>query len=569
MTAHKLTLREFALLALFALIVFIPGFVSLPPIDRDESRYLVATTQMLDTGDFVDIRFQDEPRHLQPAGIYWLQSITAGLLTEPGAREVWAYRLPSLFSAIGAVLLTGFIGTSLFGRTAGLAAGVLLASCVSLGFEARIAKIDATLLLAITAAQTALMLLYLQRTQRPRLIAAVFWAAIGAGLMLKGPIILIVVGLTVLALSLWDRNWRWLSRLHAGWGVLVTLAIALPWYIAIGVQTDGAFFDRAVGKSFLGKVATSQQGHKGPFGYHLAMLPAMFWPASLFALLSVPFAWRNRAAPEVKFLIAWIVPAWIVYEIVATKLPHYVLPTYPALACLAGCVFFSSFGVRAAASPWLRAGAIAVAAIWMLVTLVFALLPSIFPLVGRQPLPEGFGPLIGEIGAAIGASGPGVQLVSVLTLIAGIAVLVFLARREDSRAVGAAAAAGFLALANTFAFATPALEPVFPSPRIVAAANAAKPCVDSRLITTPYHEPSLVFLYGSRAVLLAKSPEEAADALAADRACGLALIGTDRLPAFQARAAALGLSPRRVGAVAGQNYSDEAALLDLGLYVAD
>ncbi|MDP3382203.1 MAG: glycosyltransferase family 39 protein, partial [Phenylobacterium sp.] len=69
---QRLSLKGALLLLAAALVILAPGLTGLPPVDRDESRYAVATTQMLATGDFVDIRFQEQPRYLQPAGVYWL-----------------------------------------------------------------------------------------------------------------------------------------------------------------------------------------------------------------------------------------------------------------------------------------------------------------------------------------------------------------------------------------------------------------------------------------------------------------------------------------------------------------
>ncbi|MFL5333806.1 MAG: ArnT family glycosyltransferase, partial [Geminicoccaceae bacterium] len=94
------------LLLFLALALLLPGQTGIPPVDRDESRYAVATSQMLATGNLVDIRYQDVPRYLQPAGIYWLQSASVALFSSPEAREIWAYRLPSLAAAVAAVLLT-------------------------------------------------------------------------------------------------------------------------------------------------------------------------------------------------------------------------------------------------------------------------------------------------------------------------------------------------------------------------------------------------------------------------------------------------------------------------------
>ena len=102
--------RAVLVLVVFALLAFLPGFFQIPPVDRDEARFAQATKQMLERGEYVDIRFQDEVRYKKPVGIYWLQAaaVKAGeAVGVPQARTtIWLYRLPSLFGATGAVLLT-------------------------------------------------------------------------------------------------------------------------------------------------------------------------------------------------------------------------------------------------------------------------------------------------------------------------------------------------------------------------------------------------------------------------------------------------------------------------------
>jgi 4-amino-4-deoxy-L-arabinose transferase-like glycosyltransferase len=109
-----------ALLLLIGLACFLPGFVSLQPMDRDEPRFAQATKQMLETGDFIDIRFQDEARHKKPVGIHWMQSaaVTAAeTLGLPEARTTIAvYRLPSLLGALATILLTYWAALAFVGR---------------------------------------------------------------------------------------------------------------------------------------------------------------------------------------------------------------------------------------------------------------------------------------------------------------------------------------------------------------------------------------------------------------------------------------------------------------------
>ena len=93
------TERARLFIALLALLASLAGVFTLPVLDRDEARFAQASAQMVESGDIVDIRFQDQPRHKKPIGIYWLQSLTVAVTTGPEAREIWTYRLPSVLGA--------------------------------------------------------------------------------------------------------------------------------------------------------------------------------------------------------------------------------------------------------------------------------------------------------------------------------------------------------------------------------------------------------------------------------------------------------------------------------------
>ena len=535
-------LKELLLFLLVAFAILAPGISSLPPVDRDEPRYETATTQMLASGNFIDIRYQNQPRYLQPAGVYWLQAIPAALFSSREHRHVWTYRLPSLLGAVVASVATAWAASLIFGAPIGLTAGVLLTACVSLGFEARIGKTDGSLLASVAVAQFALMRTYLvARFGKPASwrVAAAFWAALGVGVLLKGPIILLVTVLTVLTLLAVDRRAGWLKGLRALWGLPLMLAIALPWYIAIGEASHGLFYRIAVGHSLLNKVTNGQQAHGAPFGYHLAGFIATFWPGSILAVMAVPFAWARRREAEVKFLLAWIIPSWIAFELFKTKLPHYVLPTFPAIAALAAYAFWS---VRPPVKAWAKALFFVFAAIWLALSLILCLA----------------GPV------ALNIYGGGIDPLAValsLCALAALAALIwFLLKGRRERAVVALAALGFFAAVDAYVAGLPRLKGFWLSPAVTEAARRLDPCPNRLLISTPYHEPSLVFLNGPAHTYLADTPKEAADVLARAGACGLAAVGAKEDAAFQAEGKALNLAPRVVGKLAGRDYSDNRKL---------
>jgi len=157
--------RAIAILVLVSLISFLPGFFHIPPVDRDEARFAQATKQMIENGDYIDIRFQDEVRYKKPVGIYWLQAgvvRAADALGVPNAHTtIWLYRVPSLLGAIGAVLLTYWTALAFVTRRGAFLAGLMVATCALLNVEARLAKTDAVLLMCCVAAMGVMARAYL------------------------------------------------------------------------------------------------------------------------------------------------------------------------------------------------------------------------------------------------------------------------------------------------------------------------------------------------------------------------------------------------------------------------
>jgi 4-amino-4-deoxy-L-arabinose transferase-like glycosyltransferase len=148
--------RAAAFLVVVSLLFYLPGFFQIPPVDRDEAYFAQATKQMIETGDYIDIRYQDDVRYRKPIGIYWLQAAAVNLAEALGMRAarttIWLYRVPSLFGAIGAVLAIYWCALAFVTRRGALLAALMLAGCILLNVEARLAKTDAVLLLTVVVA---------------------------------------------------------------------------------------------------------------------------------------------------------------------------------------------------------------------------------------------------------------------------------------------------------------------------------------------------------------------------------------------------------------------------------
>src|SRR6187551_1403126 len=253
-----------------SLVLFLPGFFTVPPIDRDEARFAQATKQMVESGDFVDIRFQDDVRYKKPVGIYWMQAAVVEAAAKLGVprpqARIWLFRIPSLIGATGAVLLTYWAALAFLTRRGAVLAALIMCSSVLLSAEARLAKTDAMLLLTVVAAMGAMGRVYLawQRgddvSHPPWSWPAIFWTALAGGILLKGPLILMFVGLTMVALAILDRNASWLWRLRPVWGLMWTLVLVLPWFVAIFWRAGETFFTDSVGGDMLAKFV-GQESH--------------------------------------------------------------------------------------------------------------------------------------------------------------------------------------------------------------------------------------------------------------------------------------------------------------------
>lgn len=543
--SRSLSWRVLALIGLAAFVLFLPGRMTTPPFDRDEPRYMEASAQMLETHNYIDVRFQDKPRYLQPAGIYWLEATAVKAVGLEYARTVWPYRIPSLLAMTGAVVLTAVMGASLFGPMAGVGAAVLLMASVLVAAESRMGTIDSCLLLSVLVAQFALVRALADREaarKTPVGTAFLFWGAVGCGLMLKGPVILIPSLATPLALGWVERNLDLWRRLRPAWGWLVAAAVVLPWCIAIGVVSHGEFFRRSVGVNFLGKVASGQEAHGLPPGYHLLVFLIAFWPGSYFAASVLPQVWRERRTLLVRYLLCWIVPHWVVFESIATKLPHYVLPTYPAIAILTAGLLAQS-GVLWRHGPHARWGRVllgAYAVLWCLVGCMLAVAGAVL----LWKLERQF-------------SVPAVVLAGGVLPLVGLAMWQIW-RAELCYAALSSAVAAALLYVGLFTVVVPQLRTIWLAPRLVELVQAHKPCAQTQVYSVSFSEPSLVFLIGGKVVLT--GAPQAAQAMRAHPACTAALVDVRDRKAFLDALGAESTKAVSRGTVAGLNYSNGHAM---------
>jgi 4-amino-4-deoxy-L-arabinose transferase-like glycosyltransferase len=498
---------------------------TVPPMDRDESRFAQASKQMLASGDYVTVRFQDELRAKKPAGIYWLQSAAAGLF---GADDIAAYRLPSLLAFLAAIWGTYHLASHLYRKPRALLAAAVLGASLLAFAEAHLAKTDTVLMALCLAQQMALMRVYLAvqlGRAPPERSWLWFWVFMGAAIMIKGPIAPLLGLVTIAALCLWDRSYRWLEQLHFARGLLVLAALTLPWAILVTLATDGAFLDIAVRGDFLAKVKAGQESHGAPIGTYMVLLGLLIWPGCILLPRAVAQVPTLLAHAQSRFLIAWIVPFWLLIELIPTKLPHYPLPVFPALAVLLVCAVevplpgdpksgklrckFQRYLALAGEYAMLAiAGVLAAVVLWAAIT----------------------------HGGQTGGRAFSFAMISLALLAVVLWQGILWHRGGGIRPVAIILLVGVLFNFSLISGLLPALSRLHVSTAIDQAITSLK-LNPPAIAAAGFHEPSLVFLRGSD-VLLLNGPEAAL--FLAEAPGGLAIVENRQREAFLAMAGQLG-----------------------------
>lgn len=283
-------------------------------------------------------RVQERPRLNKPPLIYWMQAGAAGTASgywasgaaAPARDGPWMYRLPSLIGALVAAWGVWRLGNAMFAHPAGLLAGLMFAVSPIVAWEAHQARADMVLVAVTTLAMLALWSAA-GRDRGPRRVVWL-WLLVGVGIMVKGPVTPLVIVGGIIAMCAIERSWRPLRASGAATGIIIAAAVCLPWVVLVVREAGWDAYWGAVRDEVVGRSVSPREGHWGPPGYHTLLVPLLLWPGSMLLGPALVRLWKRRRAPAEGFLLAALLPSWFVFEIVATKLPHYTMPLYPLLA---------------------------------------------------------------------------------------------------------------------------------------------------------------------------------------------------------------------------------------------
>jgi 4-amino-4-deoxy-L-arabinose transferase-like glycosyltransferase/membrane-associated phospholipid phosphatase len=482
-----------ALTLLAVAVVYGLVIAGAPLWDRDEPRYARATLEMLESGNLLYPTFAGKLRAEKPILIYWLMALPVRAF---GPLEA-AFRAWAPIGAALSAMLVFVAGRRSYGPLAGALGGAMLVATPLLFVSGTAATTDAVLLAFITAA-----LLFLLRPPPSWGLAARVLAtglALGGALLTKGP-----VGIAVPALAAtlpitwaWQSGDRGEARRIAVTLVAATLlgcALFLAWGVPANNATGGRFFALGIGENVVRRSITPFESHGGFGPASLLFYPAVLlfgffpWVAFVPAAASAFLGGRLGSGRDRALVAGWALMPVALMTAVATKLPHYVLPAWPAFAL--GCSAAVTAAARGAFDDrdrrWLARGRYL---LWVAAA-AWAALP--LALFWHLPLP-------------LWCAVPGSLSLVVMALFASRA----LGRGEARRAAGAMFA-GMAAFGVALGlFAVPAAGGLTVS-RPLARAVVARVPADAVVATFEYDEPSLRFYLGTRSVTSLPSPDAVA-----------------------------------------------------------
>ena len=325
-------------LLLFCGLLFFLGLGDRDLTSSHEARAAQNAQMILDEGHWLVPRLFDQHLELQkPPLYYWLVALLGWL--NGGQVDVWAVRLPAALSALACVLFLFLLGVQVKRPIAGLMAALILASCLHFTWLARVGRIDMPLTTAITFALGGFYVGNLEG-RRKWLWHAFAYISIGLGLLLKGPIALVLPTIVVGIVWLVRSRRLQLRGTSLAWGLPLMLAIAAPWYVWANHRTENQLFDvffwyhnveRGLGGSEILKAH--------PWWFYLAQAPFDMLPWSLAVPAALYVFIRNREmrTDDAAFLgLLWFGAVALFLSCMSFKRADYLLPAYPGLAIFLG-----------------------------------------------------------------------------------------------------------------------------------------------------------------------------------------------------------------------------------------
>ncbi len=314
------------ILGLFFGFYYNLGSVAL--FNLDEGAFGEATREMIDSGNYLTTYLNGALRFDKPILIYWLQALSVHAF---GLGE-FALRLPSALSAtMWVVVLYNFV-KSHYDRELAFVSAFMMATTLQISIIAKASIADALLNLLIASS---MFLFYRYYTHRTKLHLYLLFLFVALGVLTKGPVaILIPLAVSFIFLAIKGELEVWIKMVFNPIGILIFLAVAMPWYILEYLDQGERFIDGFFLKHNLDRFNTSLEGHSGSLFYFIPVVLIGLTPYTTLlirAIRDIKLWFRDDLT---LFLIVWFGFVFIFFSLSGTKLPHYVIYGYTPLFIL-------------------------------------------------------------------------------------------------------------------------------------------------------------------------------------------------------------------------------------------
>src|SRR5579862_7795058 len=336
MTARTRT--DFLLLAGFCAFLFFYGLGSFGLIGADEPRYAQVAREMLEHRDWITPTLGGLPWLEKPPLYYWQAMLAYSVL---GVSD-FAARIPSALDATLLVVAV-YLFSRKFRHGVEVDAALITASCAGIIGYARAASMDMSLVAAFAIGMLAW---WAWRESTKRVYLAIFYVCMALGMLAKGPVAPLLAAVVIVLFAAMTKEWRLIFKTLWPAGILLFLAVGLPWYIAVQMQNP-QFFREFILEHNLARFSTNLYHHPEPFWYYIPVTAIALLPWIVFVILafveSVRAWWGERKSilsePDLElefriFACCWLVVPGVFFSISQSKLPGYILPAIPAGAVL-------------------------------------------------------------------------------------------------------------------------------------------------------------------------------------------------------------------------------------------
>jgi len=300
----------------------------------DEAKNSVCAREMIQKNDFIVPTFNYELRTDKPPMHYYFMVLSYKLF---GFNEFSARFFSAIFGIL-TVLITFLFARKYYGLKVAFFSSIVLLSSLHLSIQFHMAVPDPYLIFFIN---TSLFSYYIFHKEKKQIFLWLFYVFMGFGVLAKGPVAIVLPSLTILTFIIYKHNYKEIIQLKPLKGILLTVLISLPWYIAVGLKTNNEWIKDFIFKHNLHRFSDSMEGHGGIFLITFLFVFLGLLPFSVFILQTIKKAWKEKFNDTNIFLLIFASVYIIFFALSKTKLPNYTVPSYPPIAILTGTFLYN------------------------------------------------------------------------------------------------------------------------------------------------------------------------------------------------------------------------------------